>query len=139
MVRTLGLTPSIEATVWESLALANTMTALAATRRYVWQSIGALGVVELTAPGRVAAVAAGLKRLGQPPVVRKYFELHAHLDVEHSKAWDANALHPLVAEDPRRARYIAEGALMRLTCGERCFEAYRARLWRSPERLLAAE
>ena len=87
----------------------------------------------------MAAVAAGLKRLGHPPVVRKYFELHAHLDVEHSKAWDLNALRPLVAEDPGRARYIAEGALMRLACGEMCFEAYRGHLWHTPERRLAAE
>ena len=139
VVRTLGLEPRIEETVWESLALANTMTAFAATRRYAWHSIGALGVVELTAPGRVAAVAAGLKRLGQPPVVRKYFELHAHLDVEHSKAWNLNALRPLVAEAPSRARCIAEGALMRLTCGELCFDAYRGHLWTSPQRRMAAE
>ena len=139
VVRTLGLTPTIDDTLWESLALANTMTALAATRRYAWHSIGALGVVELTAPGRVAEVATGMKRLGMPPAARKYFVLHAHLDVEHSQAWNVNALHPLVAEDPARARYIAEGALMRLTCGERCFEAYRAHLWQSPERRMAAE
>ncbi len=96
-------------------------------------------MVELTAPGRVAAVAAGLKRLGYPPVVRKYFELHAHLDVQHSQAWNANVLEPLVAEDPSRARFIAEGALLRLTCGAWCFDAYRAHLWQSPERRLAAE
>ena len=26
-------------------------------------------------------------------------------------------------------RWIAEGAIMRLICGEQCFEAYRACLW----------
>ena len=128
-VESLGLSPAIDTTLWQSLCLANTMTALATTRRYVYQSIGALGVVELTAPTRVDAVAEGLKRLGCPPVARKYFALHAHLDVEHSKAWNAEALGPLVEEDPRCARYIAEGALMRLLCGEQCFEAYRAHLW----------
>src|SRR5690606_27708937 len=87
------------------------------------------GVVELTAPTRVAPIAAGLKRLGVDPELRKYFVLHAQLDVEHSKAWNAEALAPLVAEDPGCARHIAEGALMRLICGEQCFEAYRAHLW----------
>lgn len=125
----LGLTPTIDATLWQSLCLANTMTAFATTRRYVWHSIGALGVVELTAPTRVACVDAGLKRVGVPPEARKYFALHAQLDVEHSKAWNAEALVPLVAEDPSRARYIAEGAVMRLICGEQCFETYRAHLW----------
>ena len=66
-VKGLGLTPSIEGTLWQSLALANTMTAFATTRRYAYHSIGALGVVELTAPTRVAAVDAGLKRLGVSP------------------------------------------------------------------------
>jgi len=136
----LGLTPSIEGTLWPSLCLANTMTAFATTRRYVYQSIGALGVVELTAPTRVACVAEGLKRLGRPPVQRKYFMLHAQLDVEHSRAWNAEALAPLVSETPACAPLIAEGALMRLICGEQCFEAYRAHLWaQAPQMLYAAE
>jgi hypothetical protein len=125
----LGLTPTIDSTLWQSLALANTMTAFATTRRYVYQSVGALGVVELTAPGRVALVDAGLKRVGATPEVRKYFALHAVLDVEHSKAWNAEALIPLVADNPDCARHIAEGAVMRLLCGEQCFETYRAHLW----------
>ncbi|THD64038.1 iron-containing redox enzyme family protein [Phenylobacterium sp.] len=128
-VKGLHLTPSIEGTLWQSLCLANVMTALATTRRYVYQSIGALGVVELTAPTRVACVDAGLKRLGCAPEQRKYFALHAHLDVEHSAAWNAEALAPLLAETPACAPYLAEGAVMRLICGEQCFEAYRAHLW----------
>ena len=125
----LELSPTIEGTCWQALCLANTMTALATTRRYAYQSVGALGVVELTSPTRVGSVAAGLKRLGRPADERKYFMLHAQLDVEHSHAWNAEALAPLVAESPGCARYIAEGALMRLICGEQCFEAYRAHLW----------
>jgi hypothetical protein len=129
VVRGLALEPSIETTVWPSLALANTMTALASRRRYVYQSVGALGVVELTAPTRVAAVEAGLARLGVAAEQRKYFKLHAHLDIEHSRAWNAEAIRPLAEEGPEVARCIAEGALMRLVCGEACFEAYRAKLW----------
>lgn len=128
-VESLGLTPAIDDTAWESLALANTLTAFATTRRYAYHSVGALGVVELTAPTRVAKVAAGLKRLGCEPKARKYFDLHAILDVKHSEDWNREALIPLVTEDPRRARALAEGALIRLECGRRCFEAYRAALW----------
>jgi len=128
-VQGLGLTPSIEGTLWQSLCLANTMTALATARRYAYQSIGALGVVELTAPTRVACIDTGLKRLGVSPEQRKYFALHAQLDIEHSRAWNAEALAPLVAERPECARLMAEGAIMRLMCGEECFEAYRAHLW----------
>jgi hypothetical protein len=128
-VEGLGLTPSIEGTAWQSLCLANLLTAFATTRRYAYQSIGALGVVELTAPTRVALVAEGLARLGVEPALRKYFQLHAQLDVEHSRAWNAEALAPLVEADPACAPFIAEGALMRLICGEQCFETYRAHLW----------
>jgi hypothetical protein len=60
----LDLNPLPETTVTESLVLANTMAGLAANRRYAYQSIGALGVIEMTAPGRSAATSAGLKRLG---------------------------------------------------------------------------
>ena len=129
LVETLDINPTIETTVWESLALANAMTAMATNRRYAWHAVGALGVVELTAPGRSACTAAGLRRLGLSPRDRRYFDLHAVLDVKHSEAWNREALRPLVDEDPRRASAIAEGALIRLKAGERCFERYRAHLW----------
>jgi hypothetical protein len=112
--------------VWQALALANTMAGLAAHRHYAFHSIGALGVIELTAPGRAAQVDAGLRRLGVPAKFRHYFALHAVLDVKHSAAWNAEVIAPLVEEDPRRATAIAEGALMRLECGAACFVRYRA-------------
>jgi hypothetical protein len=121
----LGLKPEPENVVEESLALANTMAGLAANRCYAFHSIGALGVIEMTAPGRSAATAAGLKRLGVGSKPRTYFSLHAILDVKHSAAWNAEAIMPLIAEDPRRSIAIAEGALMRLEAGARCFARYR--------------
>jgi hypothetical protein len=132
LARHLNLEPTIEGTVWESLALANTMVGLALNRRYAYQAIGALGVIELTAPGRSAHVAAGLRRLGVPAKQRHYFELHAVLDRKHSAAWNAEVLRPLVGSDSNAARGIAEGALIRLTCGARCFERYRRHLWTRP-------
>lgn len=129
LVETLQVDPVIENTVWESLCLANAMTAMATNRRYAWHSVGALGVVELTAPGRSAMVAEGLKRVGLSPKEARYFTLHAVLDIKHSEDWNREAIRPAVEEDPRRATAMAEGALIRLKCGERCFEAYRARLW----------
>lgn len=115
--------------VKESVALGNLMSALACNRHYAYQSIGALGVIELTAPWRAAHVNAGLKRLGIPADVRRYFAIHSTLDVEHSKAWNQEVLHPLVGERPEVAPAIAEGALMRLNAGKRCFERYRSSLW----------
>jgi hypothetical protein len=129
LVETMQVDPVIEKTVWESLALANAMTAMATSRRYAWHSVGALGVIELTAPGRSALVAQGLKRIGLSNRERRYFDLHAVLDVKHSADWNREALRPLVAEEPARATAIAEGALIRLNCGLRCFDRYRAMLW----------
>ena len=129
LVETLSLSPRIESTCWESLALANAMTAMATSRRYAFHSAGALGAIELTAPGRSACTAAGLKRLGFTGRDRHYFDLHAVLDVRHSEEWNKEVLHPLVAEDPRRARALAEGALIRLHCGARCYARYREELW----------
>ncbi|MGN7999008.1 iron-containing redox enzyme family protein [Sphingomonas sp. 22176] len=129
LVETLAVTPVIENTVWESLCLANAMTAMASSRRYAWHSVGALGVIELTAPGRSAATAEGLKRVGLSPKEARYFTLHAVLDIKHSEDWNREAIRPAVEEDPRRATAMAEGALIRLRCGARCFEAYRERLW----------
>jgi hypothetical protein len=125
VVDTLELNPTIEGTAWESLALANAMTAMASARRYAWHSVGALGVIELTAPYRSHCVAKGLRRIGLSERERRYFALHAVLDVKHSEDWNREAIRPAVEEDPRRATAMAEGALIRLTAGERCFARYR--------------
>ena len=123
--RALDLRPTVETTAWESLALANLMVALATHRHLAYQSVGALGVIEMTAPGRVSQVNAGMRRLGLSAEVRRYFQLHAGLDVRHSLAWNREVIEPLVAADPGAARPIAEGALLRLNAGARCFDRYR--------------
>jgi hypothetical protein len=129
-------------TVWETLALGNLMVALATSRSYAYQSIGALGVIELTAPGRAELVNAGLKRLHFDGAARRYYALHATLDVRHSQTWNREVLAPLVKAEPEVARLLAEGALMRLRAGARCFERYRAELmapdsglWAVPRRV----
>jgi hypothetical protein len=124
----LNLEQDCDYVVPEALALGNLMVAFAMNRRYAYQSIGALGVIELTAPGRAVHVNRGLKRLGFGGEVRRYFALHATLDVKHSAAWNREVLRPLVAENPGVAAAIAEGALLRLTAGARCFERYRQEL-----------
>jgi len=121
----IGVDRDPESIIWEARALSNLLIALASTRDYAYHSVGALGVVELTAPGRAQQVNCGLKRVRFSPEARRYYALHATLDIKHSEAWDREVLHPLVSADPRVARPIAEGALMRLEAGARCFERYR--------------
>lgn len=120
-----GLASQVENVVPESLALGNTMIALARHRCYAFHSVGALGVIEMTAPTRAGFVDRGLRRLEVPTKTRHYFALHAALDVKHSEAWNREIIRTLVAQDSRLARAIGEGALIRLWHGARCFERYR--------------
>jgi hypothetical protein len=126
LARHFDIRPDISSVVSESLALANMMSAMAFHRQYAFHAVGALGVIELTAPGRSQFVRDALARLNVPTKVSHYFALHAVLDVKHFDAWNAEVIAPLVLQDFKRARCIAEGAVMRLLCGLRCFEAYRA-------------
>ena len=127
LARHLEVHPTPDNVIPEALALGNMMVALAHNRRYAFHSVGALGVIEMTAPARAGYVARGLQRLGIPPKKRHYFALHAVLDIKHSEAWNREVLRTLVAEDPRRAQAIGEGAILRLWHGARCFDRYRER------------
>lgn len=127
MAQHLDLSCSIEESAWEALALGNLMAGLTIERR-AFMAVGALGVIELTAPGRVTCVAQGMRRLGMPAETRRYFDLHATLDIEHSRRWNEEVLHTLVCEEPRTAPLLAHGAWMRLEAGRRCFDRYRQAL-----------
>ena len=91
--------------------------------------VGGRGLRQRLFTLRAWVVRSSLGSLGVEPAMRKYFQLHAVLDVKHSEDWNEEALRPLIAERPECARAIAEGALMRLELGRRCFDEYRKRLW----------
>lgn len=111
--------------VWESLALGNVLVGLAYNRRFAFHAVGALGVVELTAPTRAVMVVQAMDRLGVERSASHYFRVHGTVDIAHYKAWRDEVLIPLVEARPEVARAIAEGALMRLAAGARTFERYR--------------
>jgi|GEM_PF-145534 len=129
-------TPQPESAVWESLALGNLMVALATARHYAFQSLGALGVAELTAPRSKQFVQTGLLRLGLSVETPDYYSSSTRFDALHSAAWQREVIEPLIASDSSLAPLIAEGALMRLHAAARSFERYRRELW-SPPRLVA--
>jgi Iron-containing redox enzyme len=60
LAKFLEIDPHPEAIVPEALALGNMMISLARNRRYAYQSVGALGVIEMTAPTRASYVDAVL-------------------------------------------------------------------------------
>jgi hypothetical protein len=112
--------------VWESLALGNVLVGLAVNRRFAYHALGALGAVELTAPTRAVKVAEGLERLGVSRQSTYYFRLHSTVDIVHAENWKREVLAPILAANPEVAIHIAEGVLMRLNAGARCFDRYRA-------------
>ena len=126
---TLGLLPEVEATVWEALALANLMAGLVCNRRYAYHAIGALGAVELTTAARARLIDRGLRRLEVAARARSYFTLHGRVDAAHARTWNREVIRPLIVANPRLRAPIAEGALMRLNAGARCYARYRAVLW----------
>ena len=115
--------------LWEAQAVGYMMSALASNRWYVYQSLGSLGAVELTAPGRAKYVNAGLKRLGVGGQQRMYYAVHATLDEKHAETWISEVFVPTVRRMPRLAVDLAEGLLLRLTLGARSYAAYRNVLW----------
>lgn len=110
---------------WESMALGNLLAGLAFNRRYAYHSLGALGVIELTAPTRAVKLVEALDRLGVDRHASRYFRVHAVVDVAHARTWCDEVLIPTVAERPETAVCLAEGALMRLYTGACTFERYR--------------
>ena len=112
----------------EAIALGNVMLGMAMDRHFAYHSVGALGVIELTAPARAKQVHLGLKRLGISGEGQRYYQLHSALDIRHSEDWNREVLGPLLEEYPECARSLAEGALMRLHAGDRCFKRYEVEL-----------
>lgn len=120
----LDLDGDLDGIHWQPLALSNLMVAFAKNRSLFYQSIGALGVIELTAPGRCTKVTEGLRRNGLDSSQIQYYALHSSLDVEHWQGWKENVMYPLLQENPACMTALAEGALLRLLAGNRCFEVY---------------
>lgn len=111
--------------VAESQALSNVLVGLAYNRRYAFHALGALGVIELTAPSRAVKVVEAFDRLGVDRAASHYFRVHAVVDLAHARTWRDEILIPVLEQQPEVARFIAEGALMRLQAGARTFERYR--------------
>jgi len=117
-----NLSPTLDDLVDESLIMSNVMVGLCANRMFAYEAVGALGVIEMTAPGRVVLVDAALTRLGVPKKIRQYFTLHGVLDVKHSRDWNREVIRPLYSLGHGEKLFI--GAYIRLWCGQRTYDRY---------------
>ncbi len=82
-------------------------------RNYLLRGLGALGLLERTAPARFEATVEGLKRLGVPADVYRYEATHVVVDHDHSREWVDGVFTPTIKENPDTIAELAMGVLVR--------------------------
>lgn len=98
----------------ESRICGNVSAALALSKRHYYKAIGYFGVTEYLTPRRFRSFVLGCKRLELPEAAYRYHALHIQIDSRHGPAWFKNVIVPAVIREPRCARDIALGTLLRL-------------------------
>ena len=101
------------------------MLALARSRRYCFQSIGALGVIEMTAPTRAWFRQFRAEAPAHPHQKAPLFHLACCARRQAFGMLEPRGFAFARGRDPRRAHAIGEGAVLRLWHGARCFDRYR--------------
>lgn len=91
----------------------NVLLMYALRRNYMPRLLGALAILEHTAPYRFSRTVRGLRRLGMPEDVIHYHELHIEVDANHGKQLFNRVLMPLVTTTPRAIREVCIGCLIR--------------------------
>jgi hypothetical protein len=95
------------------------------------RALGAMGLMEYSAPARFQAMVGGCTRLCVPEDVITYQRIHIHVDADHGAEWLANVLIPLVGQSPELLREVSMGVLTR----KRIADAYYERIWRQMKAL----
>ncbi|HET9894510.1 MAG TPA: iron-containing redox enzyme family protein [Streptosporangiaceae bacterium] len=98
----------------ESIASGNVSAALALSKRHYYKAIGYFGVTEYLTPRRFRSFVLGCKRLGLPEAAYRYHDMHIQVDARHGPSWFKNIVLPAIAREPRSARDIAFGTLIRM-------------------------
>lgn len=112
----------------ESRICGNVSAALALSKRHYYKAIGYFGVTEYLTPRRFRSFVLGCKRLNLPEAAYRYHALHIQIDSRHGPAWFKNVIVPAVIREPRCARDIALGTLLRLETSTWYLDALQAAL-----------
>jgi hypothetical protein len=97
----------------EALKNGNLLLMYALDRRFAPRLLGALAILEHTAPYRFSRTVRGMRRLGIPEDVIHYHQLHIEVDANHGKQLLERVLKPLVAESAAALREACIGCLVR--------------------------
>ena len=91
----------------------NLLLMYALRRRYGPRLLGALAILEHTAPYRFAKTVKGLRRVGVPESAIMYHELHIAIDAKHGTQLIERVLMPLVARSTDVMHEVCMGCLIR--------------------------
>lgn len=97
----------------ECLMNGNVLLMWALRRRYALRLIGAMGLVEGSAPKRFHATTVAMERLRLPEEVIAYHRAHIAIDSHHSKEWLESVLSHYATLGPEAIREIAIGVAIR--------------------------
>ncbi len=98
----------------DSIASGNVSAALSLSKRHYYKAIGYFGVTEYLTPRRFRSFVLGCKRLELPEAAYRYHDMHIQVDARHGPSWLKNILVPAIAREPRSAREIVFGTLVRM-------------------------
>ncbi|RYZ12900.1 MAG: iron-containing redox enzyme family protein [Comamonadaceae bacterium] len=97
----------------EALKNGNLLLMWALNRNYTSRLLGALAILEHTAPYRFSRTVHGMRRLGLPPDAIHYHELHIEVDANHGRQLLRRVLKPLVQDSVWALREVCIGCLVR--------------------------
>ncbi|MFF1476807.1 iron-containing redox enzyme family protein [Streptomyces sp. NPDC058301] len=97
-------------------------------RHLVPRALGAMGLMEQSAPPRFQAMVEGCERLGVPEDVIEYQRVHVHVDADHGAEWLEGVFTPLVADSPAVLREIAMGVATRVRVADAYYRCVRQRM-----------
>lgn len=105
----------------ECLMNGNILLMWAVRREYNMRLIGAMGLVEGSAPTRFGATTQALERLNQPKEVIAYHKAHIGIDTHHSDAWFNTVLQHYAESDTSVIQELAMGVLIRYNVAVRYY------------------
>jgi hypothetical protein len=91
----------------------NILLLMATRRDYNLRLIGAVGLVEGSAPKRFNATTKAMKRLKLPPEVIEYHRSHIAIDTKHSRDWFDNVLTEYASRGEQTIRELSLGVSIR--------------------------
>lgn len=105
----------------ECLMNGNILLMWAVRREYNMRLIGAMGLVEGSAPTRFGATTQALERLNQPKDVIAYHKAHIGIDTHHSEAWLDTVLEHYAQGGTKVIQELAMGVLIRYNVAVRYY------------------